>query len=77
MIALDHEGLADDFFAGEELAVGFGSEDDDAGSFGFILFAHKATLFDGEGTESLVLRPYAANGTACSIPRADFGYGAA
>ena len=77
MVAVDHEGLADDGLAGEELAVGFGAEEDDAGALGFILLGHQASLLDGERAEALVLRPDAAYGAAGGVPLADLGDGAA
>ena len=77
MIAVDHQGLADDGFAGKELAVGFGAEEDDAGAFGLVLLAHEASLLDGEGAKALILRPDSAYGAAGCVPLADLGDGAA
>jgi len=72
----DHDGFADGGLAGEELAVGFVTEDDDASSVGFVFVGHEAALFDGEGAEVLVLGPGAANGAAGGVPLADLADGA-
>ena len=77
VVAVDHEGLADDGLAGIELAVGVGAEQDDALAVGLVLGAHEAALLDLEGAEALVLGPDSADGTAGGIPLADLGDGAA
>ncbi len=44
----DHEGLANDWLAGEELPVGLGTEQDDTLGVGLVLLGHEAALFDFE-----------------------------
>src|SRR5581483_4474193 len=71
-IAGDLDGLADGGFSGEELALGVGSEHDDARGVVFVLLGHEAALRDGEGAEVLILGPDAPDGTVGRVPLADF-----